>query len=70
MRNEILRLLRSSDPNDGAYLKQALKDAQACKESRKSKVGCGCFACTAEATLKGMCFEVHRIIQQPGRLWL
>jgi len=48
---EIKRALASSDPRDIAHVKQALNDAEACRESRRVSVSanaCDCFCCSLE----------------------
>lgn len=42
---EIKRLLSSHDARDQAHVKQALRDAEACRESTSAN-DCTCFCCT------------------------
>lgn len=48
---EIKRLLVSRDERDVAHMKQALMDAEACRESRRVSVAsnaCTCFCCALD----------------------
>ena len=48
---EIKRLLTTTDERERARVKQALNDAEACRESRRVSVaanGCTCFCCTLD----------------------
>ncbi len=56
---EINRLLNTTDERERARVKQALADAEACRESRRVSVAandCTCFCCTLdrEARAQGM----------------
>lgn len=52
---EIVRLLHSTNLRDHAHMKQALNDAEACRESRRVSVtanGCDCFCCSLDKWVK------------------
>ena len=55
MRAEIARLVAT---DNGNRLGQALRDAAACKESRQSTDGCGCFCCSLASYLRSLGYDL------------
>jgi len=63
---EIWRLWRSNDPRDQAGIEQALRDAYACIESRRTTKFCDCFACTVAKTLKSAGINIWQVVKLNG----
>jgi hypothetical protein len=64
MKFEIERLVhRSEGERDERTLRQAVRDAAVCKESRQSRDSCGCFCCELDAYLRSAGYETHKIVQ-------
>lgn len=58
MRAEISRLVAT---DNGNRLSQAVRDAAACKESRQSTEGCGCFCCSLTSYLKSLGYDLFKV---------
>jgi len=64
MKLEIERLVyRSDGERDELTLRQAVRDAAACKESRRVRTSCGCFCCETDAYLRRRGYETYKIVQ-------
>jgi hypothetical protein len=58
MRAEIARLVAT---DNGNRLSQAVRDAAACKESRQSTEGCGCFCCSLASYLRSLGYNLVQV---------
>lgn len=70
MTDEMLQMIRRMVVNRNGmfseqYVRQAVLDARACKESRRSTESCGCFCCALVQELQSVATEVHKIEAQP-----